>query len=167
MNGYIKLHRSLLTNPIWEDKPFSKGQAWVDMLLLANWKDSETKLGNEVITVHRGEVGLSQTYLAERWGWSRKKVCFFLKFLEKEKMIALLVTTKGTGITIENYARFQDEGTGESTSKAHQKNGACTHIKNNKKDKKEKNYLERESKEKDYLRINHQLFASIKEAIAQ
>lgn len=168
MHGFIKLFRTLLEHPIWKSKEkFCRRAAWVDLLLLANWKDSEAMLGNEAIIIHRGEIGLSQAYLAERWGWSRKRVCFFLKYLEKEKMIRLLVTSKGTSIVLENYTRFQDEGTGESTSKAHQKSRACTHIKNDKKDKKEKNIIQRENKEKDFLRVNHILFKGIKERIAQ
>lgn len=36
MEGWIKLHRKLSDNPLWTCEPFTKGQAWVDLILLAN-----------------------------------------------------------------------------------------------------------------------------------
>ena len=33
--SYIKLDRGLKNNSLWLEKPFSKGQAWVDLLMLA------------------------------------------------------------------------------------------------------------------------------------
>ena len=45
MNGYIKLHRSLMDNPLWTEKPFSRGQAWVDLLMLANRKIARSLMG--------------------------------------------------------------------------------------------------------------------------
>lgn len=169
MNGFIKLYRSLIDNPLWSDKPFSKGQAWVDLLMMTNWKDSDVKAGNEIRTIHRGEIGVSQKWLADRWGWSRKKVCFFLKYLEREKMIAVLGTSKGTTIRIENYTKFNDDGTADGTSEEHQKSRACTHINNIKNSNKEEELLQRESKEKvsDILKRQHEAFALIKEAIMQ
>ena len=39
--GWIKTYRSILKHWIWEEKPFSKGQAWIDMLLLASHVNSK------------------------------------------------------------------------------------------------------------------------------
>ena len=84
-------------------------------------------------------------------------------------MIAVLGTSKGTTIHVENYTKFNDEGTTEGTSKEHQKNGACTHINNSNKDNKEKELFQRESREKvsEILKRQHEQFASVKEAIMQ
>lgn len=148
MNGYIKLYRTIMENPIWADKPFSKGQAWVDLLMLANWNESKALVGNHVVTLNRGDVGRSQQYLADRWGWSRKKVALFLKFMEKEQMVAIKGTTKGTTLSIENYSKYQDEGTAQGTTEEHQKHIKSTHINKNNKNKKEKEFYIRENKEK-------------------
>ena len=51
MDGWIKLHRELLLHDLWKYKPFSKGQAWIDLLMLANHKNNKFFLGNEVIEV--------------------------------------------------------------------------------------------------------------------
>lgn len=71
--GWIYLHRSLVDHWLWNDKPFSKGQAWVDLLLLANYEDVKIPYKGEVVTCERGVVNRSITFLADRWGWSRKK----------------------------------------------------------------------------------------------
>lgn len=105
--GWIALDRKLLDHYLWECKPFSKGQAWVDLLLLANHKDHKTPYKGKVITCRRGEVNRSITWLASRWGWSRSKVRDYLRLLESDKMVALKTTVHRTTVTIENYAFYQ------------------------------------------------------------
>ena len=34
--GWVKTYRSLTDHWVWQDKPFSKGQAWMDLLLMVN-----------------------------------------------------------------------------------------------------------------------------------
>jgi hypothetical protein len=34
--GFVSIHREIMDHWIWQDKPVSKGQAWVDLILLAN-----------------------------------------------------------------------------------------------------------------------------------
>lgn len=105
--GYIRLYRGIQDNWVWQDKPFSKGQAWVDLLILANHSDHKSPYGDKVIECSRGEVNRSIRYLAERWGWGREKVRTFLKQLEADEMISLSPTTKPTTILIENYTKYQ------------------------------------------------------------
>ena len=51
MSGWIKIHRDILYHEIWSDKPFSKGQAWIDLILLANHSDMGQKKGSVVLEV--------------------------------------------------------------------------------------------------------------------
>lgn len=108
MQGWIKIHRDLLDNELWSDKPFTKGQAWVDLLLLANHRDKNVLLGNCTELVARGSFITSELKLMERWGWGRKKVKLFLNFLESQKMIERNANNKRTAITIVNYGFYQD-----------------------------------------------------------
>ena len=108
MQGWIKIHRDLLDNELWSDKPFTKGQAWVDLLLLANHRDKNVLLGNCTELVERGSFITSELKLMERWGWGRKKVKLFLNFLESQKMIERNANNKITAITIVNYGFYQD-----------------------------------------------------------
>ncbi len=106
--GWIKIDRQLFEHWLWDDKPFSKGQAWVDLIGLANFKDSKATYNGKVITCERGTVYRSISYLARRWGWSRDKTRRFLDALESDSMIRVNATTNHTTITIENYGFFQD-----------------------------------------------------------
>lgn len=108
--GYIKLYRTIRRHWLWEDKPFSKGQAWLDLLLLANHSDHKSVAGGVVTEYHRGQVNVSQRYLAEAWGWSRKKVKAFIEDLKADNMVAeepRKEPPKGTVLTIVNYTFWQ------------------------------------------------------------
>jgi len=107
MEGWIKLHRAIQDNDFWSSEPFSRGQAWVDLLLLANHKESFFyKRGNKVI-VGRGQVGRSEVELSDRWKWSRTKVRKFLKDLEKEQQIKIAKSRITQVLTIVNYDFYQ------------------------------------------------------------
>ena len=58
---YIKLNRQLRDHWLWNSERFSRGQAWVDLLLLASHAAHETPLGNQLIPVKRGQLLTSQT----------------------------------------------------------------------------------------------------------
>ena len=118
--SYIKLDRGICDNWVWESKPFSPGQAWVDLLLMAAWKTEPRNWKGTFITQRRGEVFTSIVALADRWGWNRKKVRRFLTILESDKMCTLNDLPKGTLVTIENYTKFQGRRTAEGTAEGQQ-----------------------------------------------
>ena len=105
--GYVSIYRSLTKHWLWEEKPFSKGQAWVDLLLLANHKDTKFPYKGEVMNGYRGGVFRSISFLSERWGWSRGKATRFLRQLESDGMIRLSVSIHQTEIRIINYDLYQ------------------------------------------------------------
>ena len=109
--GWISLHRQIQEHWLWEEKPFTRGQAWIDMLLLANHADKRFMLGNEFVEVKAGSFITSELKLMERWGWSKTKVRSFLSLLETDEMIVKKTDRKKTTITIENYSDFQDSET--------------------------------------------------------
>ena len=98
--GWISLYRSIQDHWLWQERPFSKGQAWLDLLLLANHKDNKFLLGNELIKVKKGSFITSQKKLRERWGWGNEKIRSFLKLLEEDGMIKQHADKKKTVITI-------------------------------------------------------------------
>lgn len=116
MDNEILLSRCIQQNFLWSDKPFSMGQAWIDLLMLAEWKDKDVVSKGEVIHLKRGQVGRAILWLSDRWGWNRKKTTRFLKILEMQKMATIESTTKGTTITIENYDKYQFAGTTVGTT---------------------------------------------------
>ncbi len=108
MSGWVSIHRKILNNILWQDKPFSKGQAWVDLLLITNHKKGLLKVKNGLtVEIQRGECGYSEVALAERWGWSRGKVRRFIHYLKCEKMIQQKNTENRLIIVVCNYDQFQ------------------------------------------------------------
>ena len=114
--GWICLHRKIMDHYLWDDKPFAKGQAWIDLIMLANHETKKRLYQGEIVEFKRGTVNLSMLVLAERWGWDRKKVRSFLKVLERDGMVATKATTHRTTITLVNYGLYQDIGTTDRTT---------------------------------------------------
>lgn len=106
-NGYILLHRSLMDHWLWQDEVFTKGQAWVDLLLMANYKPGQTTFNGQVCQVGRGERVTSYSVLAGRWHWSKSSVKRFLEKLEAEGMITITVSHRQTIIKIIHYDDYQ------------------------------------------------------------
>jgi len=115
--GWISLHRSLQDHPLWKGEPFTKGQAWVDLLLYANHKPARLMIKNTLINLDRGQQARSQLTLSKEWKWSVNKVKRFLKLLETDQMLTMQTNQQTTIITICNYSSFQDSPTtNESTN---------------------------------------------------
>lgn len=114
--GWISIHRKIEHNWVWEDKPFSFGQAWIDLILIANHKDNKELKDGKLQTFKSGTVNRSILCLSERWGWDRKKTRKFLDLLESDGMIAKNSTTHGTTITIVNYELYRYQGTTDGTT---------------------------------------------------
>lgn len=108
---YILLDRNLLSNPRWLRRPFDDERAWIDLILLASYKDHRVPFEGEYnrgVEVKRGDVLTSQVKLAQRWGWSRGKVRRTLDDMETVQRIEQLNTTHYTIIRILNYERYQN-----------------------------------------------------------
>ena len=105
--GYIKLYRQLQANKLWLSEPFTRGQAWVDMLLLANHADGYIRKRGVRVDIKRGQLGWSERKMAERWKWSRGKVRRFLNELKTDLQIEPQKNNVTTLITITNYNEFQ------------------------------------------------------------
>ena len=126
--GWIKLHRALLDNPMWEEKPFSVGQAWVDLLLLCSYDEHEV----DGQTCQPGTVRLSKEWLMARWGWTRWKMDKVLRRWEAENMIQRTTQrtnqrTSYTVLTVVKWENFQgatskNQRTNQRTNQPQQKN---------------------------------------------
>lgn len=146
-NGYIKIARKLFDSDLWITEPFTLGQAWVDLIAMANYATRDHFYKGSVQRIERGQIATSETRLAARWQWSRKKVNTFLRNLERLEMCTAKRTAQGTTITIENYAFYQDaeplkeqQKNRQSTAEEPQKNRSGTQKKKDKEIKKENIY---------------------------
>lgn len=152
--GWMPIYRRLQDHWLWQDKPFAKGQAWLDLLLLASHNDKEFLFGNQIVKNEVGSFITSELKLAERWGWGRKKVRLFLELLQNEQMIAKKGDNRKTTITIVNYSVYADyeiakeqQKNIKGTSEEHQRNTINNDNNYNNENNKEKN-IKKESRHK-------------------
>jgi hypothetical protein len=137
--GYIKLFRKIQENDQWLSEPFTRSQAWIDLILLANYKPGVIRVRGNRVEVKRGQVGWSQVALANRWKWSRGKVRRFLKDLEKnERQIVQQKNNITSLIDIVNYDEYQGNGTADGQQTVQQTDSRRYTNNNSKKDKKGK-----------------------------
>lgn len=116
--GWISIHRKIQSHWLYEEnRKFSKFEAWIDLLLLANHQDRKILLGNQLVDVKRGSFITSDLKLMNRWSWSKTKVRKFLSVLEKDEMITRNPDKKKTIITICNYNDYQKLKTTENPEK--------------------------------------------------
>ena len=124
MEGWLLLHRKLGDSALWLEEPFTRGQAWVDLLMLAQHSPSHIRVQGMKINLKRGDVGESEVTLSLRWKWSRGKVRRFLEEIEKDGMVkketSKMADRRKSVITICNYDSYQvfkkENGTGDGTS---------------------------------------------------
>ena len=86
--GYVSLQRSIMNSdiyPLQKKRPFTRSEAWIDMILLAEYEDNGV--------LKRGQFNHSNRYLGKRWKWDKMKVYRFFKKLQKEQRIAIRIDT--------------------------------------------------------------------------
>ncbi|KKW11472.1 MAG: Phage protein [Candidatus Gottesmanbacteria bacterium GW2011_GWB1_49_7] len=146
LDGWVRLHRVLTSDPIWTAEPFTRGQAWVDLIMLANHLEGYIRVRGVKVEIKRGQVGYSEVALAQRWRWSRDKVRRWLKELEgKEEKIIQQKNNISSVITLINYGKYQTNDTANDTANKQQTiqqtNSKRYTNKNDKNDKNEKKIL--------------------------
>ena len=102
--GFIVIHRKITENWLWLSEPFSKAQAWIDLLLIANHDNNSFFIRD----IKRGQIGGSEESIALRWKWSRNKLRTFLKLLENEQQIKQHRSNIINIIEITNYDNYQN-----------------------------------------------------------
>ncbi|MBO2760481.1 DnaD domain-containing protein [Staphylococcus aureus] len=130
MTGWISIDRSIQNHWLFKEKrTFSKFEAWIYLLMEANHSEEKVPIGNQIVTVERGQRLTSILTLSDLFNWSRFKVKTFLDLLESDGMLEVKTTSKYTLITIVNYDFYQSEqGRNQHqndikpTSKQHQSN---------------------------------------------
>ncbi|QOA89730.1 DnaD domain-containing protein [Staphylococcus aureus] len=130
MTGWISIDRSIQNHWLFKEKrTFSKFEAWIYLLMEANHSKAKVPIGNQIVTVERGQRLTSILTLSDLFNWSRFKVKTFLDLLESDGMLEVKTTSKYTLITIVNYDFYQSEqgrnqhqNNIKPTSKQHQSN---------------------------------------------
>ena len=101
-------------------EPFTRLQAWIDLLLIANYEQRTIYVRGNKVEVKRGQLAKSQDALCERWRWSRGKVLRFLDELQKAGQIVQQKSNVINLISIVNFDLYQQ---GDTTDRTTEKNG--------------------------------------------
>lgn len=136
-NSWIRLHRKLMDDPLYFAEPFTKMQAWIDLLLLANFADRVTFIRGNRVTIKRGQLAYSREWFSGRWRWSRGRVERFLLMLENDRKIVQQKSRLISIVTIVNYDFYQN------SEKTERETNGTTEI--------ERNYLNISRSKKNYL----------------
>jgi hypothetical protein len=136
MDGWIKIHRQITENPYYFSEAFTRGQAWVDMLIIANHREGFFYKRGIKVVVSRGQIGYDVDTLSKRWKWSRGKVERFFSELEKDSQIVRQKNNVTTLISIINYDLYQGDDKANSEADGQQTANQTSTNKNDKKKKK-------------------------------
>lgn len=116
IEGYIKSYRPQPDDELYFEEPFTKWQAWHDLLYLTAFKDTFIFVRGIKVEIKRGQVAASERFLADRWKWSRGKVKRFFELLTDMQRIVPQETNVTTLISIVNYCKYQDYSTTDDTT---------------------------------------------------
>ena len=103
--GWIKISRSIAEHWLWKDAEILKW--WLDLLLMAAWKEHKELVGRQLVSLEKGQLIASLAYLCKRWKRSRPMVESFISNLEQDGMITKAVCNNISIITIANYECYQ------------------------------------------------------------
>lgn len=113
-HGYFKLSRKLFdgSDEFWpKNRPFTRFEAWIDMIQMAAYKAHERMIGNQSVKVETGQIVASSRFLAKRWGWGRQRVRGFLQSLRRQSRVTTELVPrlqqKLTRITLTKYETYQ------------------------------------------------------------
>jgi hypothetical protein len=120
--GWFTVNREITEHWIWNCEPYSKGQAWIDLLAHTNHTDKKIMLKGCVVYLKRGQQARSQVTLSKKWKWSRDKVKRFLKVLEDDGMISQQTSQLTSIISVCNYSDYQQKVKPGKSETSQQKN---------------------------------------------
>ena len=114
--GWICIYRAIQDDPMYFAEPFTRMQAFIDLILIANHDRTTFFKRGIKITVERGQTVRSEDELALRWKWSRGKVRRFLVELENDTKIVQQKSRLCNCISVVNYEKYQLSDTTDSTT---------------------------------------------------
>lgn len=97
-------------HPLFDGDEYSRRDAWGWIYANAAWSERRQRVVHSMTTLQRGQLVGGRRFLAEKWGWSEKRVRTFLNQLIRENMIKMgqCPDTNINIITVCNYSKYQD-----------------------------------------------------------
>lgn len=107
--GWVRLHRKIDENKYWLSEKFTRGQAWVDLLMIACHSPQTVFIRGIEINLQRGQFCWSQEALSKRWKWGKHKTNLFLKCLRSDGQLTLKQHHKIGIYSVLNYDKYQSD----------------------------------------------------------
>ena len=107
MEGWVKIHRKLLDNPI-VCKDSDTLAIWLYLLLNATHQEYDVLFKRKRITLKEGQLITGRKSIAEKLKLSESKVQRVLKTLEIEQQIEQQASSRNRLITILNWEKYQN-----------------------------------------------------------
>ena len=115
-HAYFTVARKMCESPIWLAEPFTRGQAWIDLIYLANYKPGHIRKRGVKVEIPRGGVGWSERELSLRWKWSRGKLRRFMADLATGQRIVPQKNNVTSCFFLVNYDEYQPTSTTDRTT---------------------------------------------------
>lgn len=106
-NGYVKIHRKLLSNPIVM-KDCEHLAVWMYLLLNATHQDRSVLFKGKKIIIGPGQLITGRKSISSELQISESKVQRILNFFENEHQIEQQTSNKNRVITLINWHKYQD-----------------------------------------------------------
>lgn len=106
-NGYVKIHRKLLNNPIVM-KDCEHFAVWIYLLLNATHQDRNVLFKGKKIIIGPGQLITGRKSISSELQISESKVQRILNFFESEHQIEQQTSNKNRVITLINWHKYQD-----------------------------------------------------------
>lgn len=108
MNGWIKIHRKIFDNSIWNlREPYDKRSAWIYLLLKASHEDMAVEFKGETVNLKSGTLIDTYRHFSDTWMWPLARVQRYIEKLKAIQMINAERYKGGTLITIVNWEFYQ------------------------------------------------------------
>lgn len=128
-NGWIKLYRKTLDNPIVM-KDGDHLAIWIYLLLHVVYQPEDRLFGSERITLEPGQEVFTLTQISEDLGVSKSKCKRVLDEFVSETQVKRETSNKNTLISIVGWDKYQGDETQDETQVKHDRNASETQVKN-------------------------------------
>ena len=133
-NGYVKIHRKLLSNPIVM-KDCEHLAIWIYLLLHATHKEMNVIFNGKKIMLKTGQLITGVRAIAKELEINKDKVQRVLNEFKTDTQIDTLASPKGRLITILNWEKYQNCDTHADTQVIHDCDTTDTQVIHNNNDK--------------------------------
>lgn len=146
MEGWIKLHRSLLDNPVvCKDSDYMT--VWIYILLNATHKKHNVIFNKEKISLMPGQLLTGRKSISEKLNMSESKVQRILKSFENEQQIEQQMSNQNRLISIVKWSEYQDSEQRNEQQVNNERTASEQPVNTNKNEKKEKNEKKKDTTE--------------------